>query len=79
MPNPVAWWNGLSRAWKGVAFGFLIGILWFAWIGLLFADPALALVSSLLWGAALGSAVRLSDRLKRGPGGPRGPRGGRRR
>jgi hypothetical protein len=62
--SPEYWWRGLARPWKAAVFGFLIGILWTALFGLLFADPLLSLVSSLLWAAAAGSTMRLRDRLR---------------
>lgn len=62
--NPEYWWGRLPRMWKAAVFGFLIGLLWTALSGLFFAQPVISIFSSLLWGAAAGSTIRLRDRLR---------------
>ena len=63
--NPEHWWQQLSGPWKAFVFGGLLHTLWMALSGVLFEAPVVAVLSSLLWGAAAGSSVRLYKRVRR--------------
>ena len=65
MSDPIGWWSGLSRPWKGAIITFVASMAFFVATGFLSASPAVAIFSALLWGAAVGSYLRSQDRRRR--------------
>lgn len=65
MNDPIAWWSGLSRPWRGAIITFTAAMVFFAVTGFLRASPAVALFSVLLWSAAVGSYLRSRERRRR--------------
>lgn len=54
-------WRDLSRPWR--AFTIAFPILFFFFLVLL-AEPVMALITALIWSAAVASIVRMRDRLR---------------
>ncbi len=54
-------WSRMSRAWRAFWLALIVTLVFFFAVGLMFDNPALAIVAAVVWAAGASTLVRMRD------------------